>query len=286
MPGESGDLIRIVLDDGLYLPTIKSHSLEKIARHNYFLRLFSTGMKARWPQRAYIGLFSGAGRARIKETSAIVETTAISAFRLPDPFTKYVFVDADAQCNSALRQRIEALPTSHDVTILDGDANKIVDDIKRALPQFGRNNGLLSFCFVDPFSAELKFSTIAALGQLRMDFLILLMLGFDARLNFRRYFEDENSTRIADLVDCPTWRAEFANSHDRNVVRFLLRKFDEAMMRLGYRTSLPSHYHPVNVRGKGVMQYMLAFYSKHERGQTFWEKSLTGSSPQMRLPLE
>jgi three-Cys-motif partner protein len=243
-------------------------------------------MKAKWPQRAYIGLFSGAGRARVKETAEIVETTAMSVFRLPDPFTKYIFVDSEAQCTSALRHRIDALPSSHDVTILHGDANEIVDDIGHALPPFNYGNGLLSFCFVDPFSAELKFSTIAALGRLRMDFLILLMLGFDARLNFRRYFEDETSTRIADLVDCPTWRADFANAKDRNVVRFLLRKFDEAMIRIGYRTSPPSHYHTVNVRGKGVMQYMLAFYSKHQKGQAFWEKSLTGLSPQIGLPFD
>lgn len=85
----------------------------------------------------------------------VVETTAMSACRLPDPFTKYIFVDHDERCTEALTARI--------VT---------------------REQGLISFAFVDPFAANLKFQTIRALSSYKIDFLILLMLGRDARTNF------------------------------------------------------------------------------------------------------
>src|SRR4029077_4567853 len=83
-----GDFLRNLPDDELYLPSIKEHSLEKIRRHNYYARMFATSMKNKWPQRAYVGLYSGAGRARIEGTGEIIETTALSALRLADPFTK------------------------------------------------------------------------------------------------------------------------------------------------------------------------------------------------------
>ena len=44
-----------------------------------------------------------------------------------------------------------------------------------------------------------------------------------------------------------------------------------------------SHYHEVNVTGKGVMQYILVLYSKHELGQKYWSHALTDSTPQLGL---
>ena len=73
-----GGLIRGMEDDGFYTPSIKEHSLRKIRLHNYYVRLFSTAMKKKWPQRAYLGLYSGAGRALVEETGEIVATTAVS----------------------------------------------------------------------------------------------------------------------------------------------------------------------------------------------------------------
>jgi hypothetical protein len=119
-----------------------------------------------------------------------------------------------------------------------------------------------------------------------MDFLILLMLGWDARVNFRRYYYDLTSTRIADLIDCPNWRSEYKASPDQHVVRFLLRKFDEAMVRIGYLPANDDHYHRVTAAGKGVLQYILVLYSRHPLGQQFWKDTLTGSAEQYGLGLQ
>jgi hypothetical protein len=78
------------------------------------------------------------------------------------------------------------------------------------MPAYGPENGLLSFCFIDPFSAALDFGLIRELGgRYRMDFLILLMLGRDVRTNFRRYLDDPDDTRIGSLIDDPNWREEW-----------------------------------------------------------------------------
>jgi len=275
-------------DDGLYTPTIKPHSIEKIRIHNYYVALFTTSMRSLWPQRAYLGLYSGPGRARVEGTGEIIETTAMSAFRPRHPFTNYIFVDNDAQCVNALRARIEALDADHDVTLIEADVQEAVPQVIEAMPRFGSGHGLLSFCFIDPFSAALDFDVIRKLGsRYRMDFLILLMLGRDVRTNFAQYLEDPTDTRIGALIDDPHWRDEWLSKGlgRRDLVRFILGKFDAAMTRLGYKAALPGDAHPVRVMGKNVFLYSLVFYSRSDRGRQFWDATRKGADPQMRLDL-
>jgi three-Cys-motif partner protein len=269
----------------LYTPSIKRHSLEKIQLHNYFAALFTSAMAAKWPQRAYVGLYSGSGRARLDGSGDILETTALSVFRLPTPFTKYIFVDNDDRCIEALRGRIAALEGNHDVSLLKSDANDVVPFVKEALPPYGPGRGLLSFCFADPFAADLRFETIRGLSSYRMDFLILLMLGRDIRTNLERYYTDTTSTRVADLIDCPDWREQFDRSADRNIVRFVLAKFDEAMVRLRYLSAAEHLRHQINAAGTSVLQYVLVFYSKHQLGQQFWRTAMGGAPSQTSLGL-
>lgn len=273
-------------DDGFYTPEIKQHSVEKIRIHNYYVDMFTTSMKALWTQRAYLGLYSGPGRARIEATGEIIETTSLSAVRARFPFTKYIFVDSDPRCIEALRARLAASPQQHDVTLIQADVTKAVPQIVEAMPEWGPRNGLLSFCFIDPFSAALDFQVIKDLGgRYKMDFLILLMLGRDVRTNFRRYFEDPADTRIASLIDDPDWREEWDRRglKRRDLVRFLLEKFDAAMTRLGYKAARPADAHPVRVMGKNVFLYSLVLYSKHDVGKKFWEATRSATDPQGRL---
>jgi three-Cys-motif partner protein len=260
-----------VADDGLFTPEIKPHSLEKIRAHNRYARIFTTAMRAKWKQLAYIGLYSGAGRAKIAGTSTIVETSALSVLRQPIPFDKYIFVDNGDNCVDALRHRCRTVAPYADISILARDVNESAPAIRSALPRYGPDNGLLSFCFVDPFDTTLKFSTIRALSGHRIDFLILLMTAQDARRNFRIYFADPASTRIADLLDCPGWRDEFRSVG--KPLTFMLRKFNEAMERLGYLASKETM--PVYAHGKKVLLYNLAFYSQHEAGRKLWGKTIS-----------
>lgn len=279
------EFLRALEDDGLYTPPIKRHSIEKIRIHNYYLTLFTTAMKDRWPQRAYVGLYSGSGRARIEDTGEIVETTALSACRQRFPFTKYIFVDNDPSCAKALQARLAALPELLDADVIQADVAEAVPRIVASMPSYGPGNGLLSFCFVDPFSAALDFDVIRELSRYRMDFLILLMLGRDLRTNFRRYYEDPSDTRIGSLIDDPNWRGEWQERDlgRGDVVPFLLEKFNAAMTRIGYHPGRPSEAHPIRVAGKRVFLYSLVFYSKSDLGRQFWEATRRGLTNQLTL---
>lgn len=126
----------------LYTPTVKEHSLRKIRLHNFYVSLFSTAMKNHWPQRAYVGLYSGAGRARVAETGKIVVTTALSAVQARYPFTKYIFVDNNPRCIEALEARIQALETNVDVSFIEKDVSEAVPEVIRAMPTYSKAKGL------------------------------------------------------------------------------------------------------------------------------------------------
>ena len=275
--GRASDEPLVVDDDGVYTPEIKPHSLEKIRVHNRYASIFTTAMRRKWGQLAYIGLYAGAGRARVAGRNQIVETSALSVLRQSNPFTHYIFVDNNPDCIAALERRCRQVAPNANIVFIQEDVNASVPRVLSALPPYSRDNGLLSFCFVDPFDTTLKFSTIRALSaQRRIDFLILLMLGFDARLNFRTYFGDSESTRIAEFIDCPNWRDEYRA--DGHPLRFLLRKFDEAMRRCGYPGSTRDDVVPVYADGKRVLLYDLVFYSKSEAGKALWKSTIASLS--------
>ena len=273
----------IVAPDGLYTPEIKRHSLEKIRLHNRYAAIFATAMRPQWKQLAYIGLYSGAGHANVAGTSDVVETSALSVLRQQVPFTDYIYVDRELSCVEALRTRAEPLRQSANVTILHADVNTSAAAVRAALPRFSKNNGLLSFCFVDPFDLQLQFETIRALGDLRMDFLVLLMLGVDARRNIDQYRRAESPDRIGQLIDCPDWRTKYPSN--RKIVTNLLGEFDQAMQRLKYLSASDDDVHYIKIPGMGVMLYVLAFYSKSRLGKKFWRETRSSLNPQLGLNL-
>lgn len=279
------EFVRGLRDDGFYTPEIKEHSLEKILLHNAYAARFTASMHKKWPQLAYIGLYSGAGRARLQKTGEIVETTALGVFRLQHPFTNYIFVDRDPACTGALEARVKTLGAQSKVSYLTGDTSELVPLVKRSLPSFGPGNGLLSFCFLDPFAADFRFDILRQLSNHRMDFLVLLMLGRDVRTNLARYRDDLSSTRIAELVDDPDWRAAFSDGTDKNIVTFLLARFDAAMVRQGYLSASEDLRRQITAAGTGVLQYVLVFYSKSTLGQQFWKDILTSAPAQGTLGL-
>lgn len=276
-------------DDGHYLPEIGAHSLEKLRRHNFYAGIFSRAMAGKWKHRVYIGLYSGAGRARIRKSGEVVETSAISVLRQEVPFTKYIFVDSDPRCVEALRNRIATLDRPLDVTLIQRSVNDAVPDIIDAMPRFdaGAGEGMLSLCFVDPFRLDLDFGVIRRLSRFRMDFLVMLPLGFDLRRNLRQYLDNEEDERVARLIDDPHWRAEWRERQkaDRYFVRFALDKFDDAMERLGYRRRQMKDTVSIKVTGMGVYLYSLALYTKHPLGEKFWKTTIASTAHQTELEL-
>lgn len=167
--------------------------------------------------------------------------------------------------------------------------NDAVPDIVRALPRFDpvRGEGMLALCFVDPFRVDLDFDVIRRLSRYKVDFLVMLPLGYDVRRNVQRYLEDEEEDRLGAMIDAPDWRAQWHTSKqpDRQFIRFVMTKFDEAMARLGYLRRDMRDTVSIKVTGMGVYLYSLALYSRNELGERFWKTTIAGTEPQIDMGL-
>jgi three-Cys-motif partner protein len=272
-----------LVPDGLYAPEIAEHSLEKIKRHNYYAALFACSMAGKWQHRVYIGLYAGAGRAVIKGSGHLVETSAVAVIRQDCPFTKYIFVDDDPRCISALGERIAAISSRRDVELIESSVNSAIDRVEAAMPKFGSGHGegLLALCFVDPFRVDLDFAVIRRLSRFKIDFLVMLPFGYDLRRNLRRYLDDNADDRVAALIDHRNWRRAWRaqGKADRHFVRFALENFNLAMERLGFRQRDIDDTVSVKVTGMGVYLYSLALYTRHELGEQFWRTTIAGTAP-------
>jgi len=236
-------------------------------------------MKRKWPNLVYIDLFSGSGYAKIKGSNQIVYGSPLIALSIPVPFTKYILCEKDEELADALKTRVGRDFGDKDITLFKGDANEIVDDIKNALPRFSRESGMLSFCFVDPYSLNLHFETIKKLGNLKMDFLILLALHMDANRNYKSYLEKEND-KIDLFIADTGWRTAKVESNE-SFVRFLAEHFKKNMQELGYKVT--GTFQQIRSDAKNLPLYYLAFFSKHNLGNTFWKEVQKYSNPQQSL---
>ncbi len=274
-----------VPDDGLPTSEVGPWSLQKYRLLDLYNTLFSTGMKHHWGLRVYIDLFSGPGRARLRKTQRVVETSPIIALRVPDPFDRYIFCDKDDGNISALRRRVERDFPRPRAAYLVGDCNDPTDEIARNIPRASKTRTVLSFCFVDPFGiGDIRFDTIRALSAFRMDFLILLALAMDANRFQALYLKADNPTIDRFLGD-PNWRDEWTRQRTKpvNFRQFLAREFAGRMISLGYLPASLERMKEVRSNEKNLPLYHLAFFSKHPRGYEFWNQVLKYGTDQLSL---
>jgi len=275
-----------VESDGLFTPEVRLWSLEKYKLVGGYCDIFTTGMKDKWDQLVYIDLFAGAGYAKIIETGKIYRSSALIAMSIPHPFSKYILCEEDPQRYEALKARVKKFFPELNVTIIQGDSNKIIDKIFQEIPPFRKGNTLLPFCFVDPYSLNLSFKTIETLGgKILMDFLILQALHMDGNRNLAKYLKEENE-RIAIYLGNPDWRDDYyrdCTEYTPNFVKFLADQYQTKMTQLKY---LPEKrmFH-IRSNEKNLPLYYLAFYSKHPRGVEYYKYIEKTISPQLKLEL-
>jgi len=272
-----------VTDDGLFIPEVRSWSLEKYKLVGCYCDIFTNGMKNNWDQLVYIDLFAGAGYSRIKESKKIFLSSALIALSLPVPFTKYILCERDDERYDSLQKRVNRDFKHLDVDVLLCDSNSASDAIISRIPKYGRGNTLLPFCFVDPYSLNLNFSTISSLGRNLMDFLILQALHMDANRNFEKYIKEENQ-RIADYLGIENWREIFekdGTNNRRDFIKFLAEQYQQNMVNLGYLENKVMHQ--IHSNEKNLPLYYLSFYSKHKRGIDFFTRIEKYCSPQLKI---
>lgn len=257
--------------DGLEAPEVGAWAEKKYKLVHMYDELFTTGMKKKW-KRVYIDLFASAGKANIRNTSRIVLGSPLLALNIPDKYDKYIFCEEDKALLNSLKSRVTKGYSDADVSYVEGDCNKKVDEIMGHIPTPSSSNKVLTFCFVDPFSLDIEFETIRRLSTRFMDFLILLAFS-DANRNVGIYIE-ENSDRLDKFLGTTSWRDKWENEmkKDPSFVRFLARQYVRQMISLGYHSDSAKLMIENRSDEKNLSLYHLAFFSRHERGYQFWRE--------------
>ncbi|MGH9776281.1 MAG: three-Cys-motif partner protein TcmP [Candidatus Acidiferrales bacterium] len=261
-----------VQSDGLKTTSIGKWALDKYRLVSLYSRLFSTGMKLKWPTRVYVDLYAGSGFSEIEGTNHLYWGSPLLALGVPDPFDKYVLCERDPASLQALRGRVIRLFPSADVRFVAGDCDERIEEIESHVPN---EHGVLSFCFADPFDLSIKFSTVERLASRRVDFLFVLMLHVDANRNAHHYARPE-IRKIDEFLGFSDWRKQWQQDEAKGIEfpRFLAERFNHQMEGIGY---LPVPFHQMKqIRSdvKNLPLYHLALFSKHGRAFDFWNQVL------------
>jgi three-Cys-motif partner protein len=268
-------------DDGLPYSDVGAWAEDKYALVGLYDRLFSTGMKNKWPTRVYVDLYSGPGFVRVRGTGRMMVSSPLLALGVPDPFDKYIFCESDRDLLQALRARVNRVSPKADVKFVLGDCNERVEEICANIPSRSASRGVLTFCFVDPYDISIRFSTIKRLSAYRIDFLCLLALQVDANRNIERYLSSGNS-KIEEFLGLPRWRESWRAAENERIrfPRFLAEEYSRQMEKLGYLPVPWDRMRQVRSDEKNLPLYRLALFSRHERAYQFWDDVLHYSSDQ------
>lgn len=264
--------------DGLSTTPIRRWALDKYELVSLYGRLFSTGMKRKWPIRVYVDLCAGSGFSQIEDTNQLYWGSPLLALGVPDPFDCYVLCERDPASLKALRERATRLFPMARVRFIAGDCDQRLDEVEAQIPN---ERGVLSFCFADPFDLSIKFSTVERLASRRVDFLFVLALHMDANRNVAHYCSSDNR-KVDEFLGQLDWRDQWQHAETRGVgfPRFLAESFSHHMEQIGY---LPVPMHKMKqIRSdvRNLPLYHLALFSKHQRAFDFWDKVLRHSEDQ------
>lgn len=274
----------VVSDDNLPSPEVGPWAESKHNLVSYYARQFSSGMKNKWHERIYIELYAGAGHSRIRDTSKIIMGSPLRALLLPDPFDKYIFCEENPDSINALELRAKKIAPHSNVVCIPGDCNQRVAEILKAIPVGSKEHRVLSLCFVDPCDIGIKFKTIRSLSSRYVDFLVLLALYMDANRAYHHYVKPK-SAKVAELLDRPAWRSEWANAQSEGVPfpRFLAEAFSQSMQTLRYLPQPIYKMKEIIFPDKNWPLYRLALFSRNPLAYKLWDDVLKYSTDQMFL---
>ncbi len=219
---------------------------------------------------AYLDLFAGPGRARIRDQPETVAGSALIAVEHIDaPFTRIILCDLDPENVHALTERTK---NDHRVAIVQGDCNAEIDRLVALVPPHGLNIAL-----IDPFGpTPMKWSTIARVAAVkRMD----LLIHFPTGAIKRNFYHPGFDHTLDEMLGTPAWRSRVLSAEH---VPKLIDVLHEQLVELGYASERVKTL-PVKA-DKNLLLYHLVFASKDARGTAIWKSITTHDGAQRGMP--
>lgn len=275
----------VIKDDGLIIPEVGAWGKEKYRLVTLYADMFASSMKDKWECRVYLDLFSGAGLSRIEGTREIVAASPLLALDIENRFDRYIFCEENREKFSALKDRCGKFFPTADIRFVEGDANIVVDQIIKEMPQYKKGFRVLSFCFVDPYKvSNLNFETIKKLSKNFMDFLVLIPTHMDAHRNVGPYLQPGNK-KVDNFLGSSGWRDEWSIAEKRGerFSNFFADCFGNSMSRLGFIYSGIAETVLIRSVDKNLPLYRLAFFSKNQLAYKLWKEAKKYGNDQLQL---
>ena len=262
----------VVANDGLPARVVGPWVERKVWYVDRYAAIFASGMKNRWKRRAYVELFAGPGVSFDRGHRQFIDGSALRALSMA--FTDWAFVDLDPKATSALRQRITARQRGAAATVIDGDCNQVIPQLRAQVPA-----DALTLAFIDPTNWQVKLSTIAALVESRH--VDLLMTFHEGAMRRVGHLQDCN---LDEFFDSGDWRKALQRPHDQRLDA-LLDLYNGKLEALGYLTSSSLRVPVKQKLTKGRVIYDLVLFSRHKRGIDFWQKAIGGTDESGQIGL-
>ena len=262
--------------DGLPARTTGPWVHDKKYYFERYLDIFTHGVGKKWNGHlAYTDLFSGPGKSLIRESCEEVEGSPLIALRYD--FARYVFVDIP-DVIATLEKRLKKHPKYNSITLIEGDCNVAVDDIRAALPA-----NHLTLAFIDPTGLQIQFQTIEKLVKDRkVDLLMTIQFGMGIRMNLRQYTGAEIAA-LSGFLGNDSWREDVAAGGTiSDVSRRILARYLGELRKLGFGTVRDREI-PIRSDQNNLLLYFMALASRHPRGEEFWRKITDIQSNGQRL---
>jgi three-Cys-motif partner protein len=264
-------------DDGLVVENVGPWAVDKLKIVTDYIQASSAARRRYLGSgAAYIDVFCGPGRSRIRTTGKYIDGSPAAAFRKAEgslaPFTAMHVSDADQELLSAAEKRLMKLKAP--VRATPGPASSAMPKIVQQLNPFG-----LHFAFLDPHNlGTLSFDLFKSLAKLkRIDVIVHVSLS-DLQRNADRY-----TSTAHDQFDrfAPGWRDQIgADTNQASLRAAMLQYWSDKVEALG----LPRAKHCELITGSQNQRlYWLIFLSKHNLAHTLWSKI---SSPAKAPPFD
>jgi three-Cys-motif partner protein len=208
---------------------------------------------------AFIDLYAGPGRARVRTTGAFVDGSPLLALNHQKaPFTRVILCDIDPANADALKKR-----TAHDrrAIVIEGSCHDEIERITKEIPARG-----LNFALIDPYSLDqLDFETISRLARFeRMDMLIHF-----PTMDTKRNWSMGAQEKLTKAIGTESWRDKVREPRHVTKAIEVLR---EQLRTFGYTGESVRSIEVKNSTG-GVL-YHLVYASKDPLGDKIWESTV------------
>jgi three-Cys-motif partner protein len=262
-------------ENGLWVENVGPWAKEKLKILTDYIQI-SSGTRKKYTHCAFVDVFSGPGKSKIRGTSELIDGSPVAAYKQAQKskaFSAICISDADPELLDSATSRLRDLGAP--VSPIKGPASRSLPEIVRSLSPSGLHLALL-----DPHNlGTLSFDLFECLAKLqRIDVIVHVSLG-DLQRNVDRYTSADHAQfdRFA-----PGWRDHVGTDMNQVSLRAaILEYWTDKVVALG----LPRAKHCELIRGtKNQRLYWLMFLAKHELPHAFWRKITSlAKSPQLDL---